>query len=105
MRVRADQRVRVNQSLSVAFGAENHARQPFQVDLMNDSCIGRDDLEFAESLLAPVKEGIAFAIALELQFVVAGQCVGTGVVIDLDRVVHHQFGRRQGIDRLRIASQ
>ena len=84
VRVGADERVRKNLRFSVLFVPEYHPRQPFKIDLVDDAGVGGNDLQFAECLLSPVQEGIALAIAFELQFVVAGQRIGAGVVIDLD---------------------
>ena len=47
---------------------EDHARQIFEIDLVNDAGVGRDDGQIAESCLAPAQERIAFFIALEFQF-------------------------------------
>ena len=99
------QRVGVEQGFAIVLLAENDPRQSFQVDLVDDPGIGRHDLELAKRLLTPVKERIALAVALEFEFVVPGQGIRRRVVIDLDRVVHDQFGRRQWVDRLGIAAQ
>ena len=99
------QRVGVKQGFTVVLLAENDAREAFQVDLVDDPGVGRNDLELAKRLLPPMQEGVALAVALEFEFVVPGQGVRRGVMIDLDRVVHDQFGRRQRVDGLGIAAQ
>ena len=99
------QRVGVEQGFAIVLLAENDPREALQVDLVDDTGIGRHDLELAKRLLPPMQEGIALAVALEFEFIVPGQGIRSGVMIDLDRVVHDQFGRRQRVDGLGIAAQ
>ncbi len=86
-------------------GAENHARQVLEVDLVHDAGIGRHDLEIAERVLAPAQERVAFAVTLELDACVVSQGVGIAVVVHLHGVVDDHFGGRQRIDLLRVAAQ
>ncbi len=72
---------------------------------MHDAGVGRHHFEVAERRLAPAQEHVAFAVALEFDFIVVLERVGRAVLIDLHRVIDDQFGRRQRIDSLRIAAQ
>src|ERR1700675_4006541 len=72
---------------------------------MDDTGIGRNDLEVAERRLPPTQEHVAFAVAFELDFVVVLQRVGRTVFIDLYRMIDDQFGGGQRIYSLRIAAE
>ena len=65
---------------------------------MNDAGVWRHHLEIVKCALAPTQESIAFLVALELDPVVQVQRIGSAIVVNLYRVVDHQFGRRQRVD-------
>ena len=68
VRVGSDQRVRIGSLLAaLARAGENYARQELQVDLVADAGVGRNDRQVLERLLSPAQEGVALAVALELQ--------------------------------------
>ncbi len=73
VRIRADQGVRIGRLVRAALVGKNNAREALDVDLMHDAGVRRHHLEIAESGLAPAQEHIAFAVALELYFVVVLQ--------------------------------
>jgi hypothetical protein len=86
---------------TVLLGAEHDAREVLQVDLVNDARAGRYDLEIVECLLAPLQERVAFLVAVEFDLRVEIERIRGAVVVDLDRVVDDQFGRRQRVDVFR----
>ena len=84
---------------------EDHAGQVFEVDLVDDPRVGRDDAEVVEAVLPPAEEGVPLAIALEFQLGVGRECVRRAGLVDLDRVVDDQLDRLEGIDLPRVAAQ
>ena len=84
---------------------EHGAGQEFQVHLVDDAGVGRDDLEVRKGLLAPAQEDVAFLVALELDGGVPGHGPRAAEEIHLHRVVDHQLGGRERIDALGIAAQ
>ncbi len=79
------------------FRAENDRRQVFQIHLMDDAGIGRDDTEVTERSLAPAEQHVAFAVALEFQLRVDAECIHGAELIDLDGVIDDQIGGHQRI--------
>ncbi len=88
MRVRADERVRVGLAAIVH---EHHASQVFEVDLVDDAGVRRNDLEVLEGALSPAQKRIALPVSLELEFGIAGECLPRPEHVDLDGVVDHQL--------------
>src|SRR5579875_252866 len=101
MRIRSHQRV----GIGLAVGYEHHLRQILEVDLMYDSGVGRHYPEIVESRLAPAQKGVALLVALEFEFGVLAKGGGITEIIDLHRVVDHQFNPLHRIDFFRIAAQ
>ena len=101
VRVGADERV--GERLAVAL--LDHAREELEVDLVDDARPGRHDLEVAEALLAPAEEGVALAVALELELDVAREGAARAEDVDLHRVVDHELDRDQRVDLLRVAAE
>jgi hypothetical protein len=100
--VGADQRVGIVHTPFRAVFLQHAARQIFEIDLMHDADAGRHDLEGIERLHAPFHELVALGVALEFHFHVEPQRIRAVVVIDLDRVIHHQVHRHQRFDDLRV---
>ncbi len=105
VRVGADERIREREALAVLRFAEDDAREVFEIHLMADARVGRDDFEVAKTLLAPAEEGVALDIALHFEVGVEGESARRAEFVDLDRVVDHEFGREQRIDFLRVAAE
>jgi hypothetical protein len=61
-------------------------------------------LEISERFLTPFKESISLAVSGELKSNIQLEGICGSEVIDLNRVINHEFGRLKGIDRVRIAS-
>ena len=79
--------------------------QVLEVHLVADAGVGRDHLEVVERLLAPAQEGVALAVALELELGVALEGAGLGEHVDLDRVVDHQLHRHERVDLGGVAAE
>jgi hypothetical protein len=92
MGVGADQRVWVSNLLSGDFGGEDYAGQVFEIDLVADAHARRDGGEVSKRRLAPFEEGVALAVALELEQRVGVVGRGRAELIDLDGVIDDQFG-------------
>ena len=101
MRVSADERV--GERLPVA-GLDD-AREVLEVHLVDDSGVRRDDLEVVECLLSPAQERVALAVPLELELRVAESRSRRRVLVDLDRVVDHELGRKLRVDAGRVAAE
>ena len=95
----------IRRALAVRFLHENHARQIFQVHLVNDAGIGRHDRQIAEGGLAPAQESIAFFVANEFEFGIELKRLGRAEFVHLHRVINHQLRRLQGIDQRGIARE
>ena len=74
------------------------ARQVLEVDLVADAVAGRDDADAGERLLGPFQEGVALAVALELDLHVLAQRVRRVVHVDVDRVIDDEIDRHQRLD-------
>src|SRR6185437_7974861 len=98
------ERVGIRERLAVRGLAENDAREILEIDLVDDAGVGRDDFEVVERGLAPAEEGVALAVARELELGVQLERVVLGEVIDLDGVVDDELDRLQRVDLLRIAA-
>ena len=103
MRVGAEERVGVRDGLPVDLLRENHAGKMLDVDLVHDARVRRDDLEIAERPLAPAEKGITLAVARELELRVEGKGVGATEIVDLHRMIDHEFDGLQRIDAVRVA--
>ena len=66
---------------------------------------GGTTLNSSNARLAPAQELVALAVALVLEFDVAGERVGGAEQVGDHRVVDHQLGRRQRVDLLRVAAE
>ena len=101
VRIGADQGVREHHVARPADPAE----QVLEIDLMDDADAGRHDLQALEGLHAPFQEGIAFAIALELERDVPAQGVGRAIVVHLYRVIDDQVDWNGGFDQPAVAPE
>ncbi len=72
---------------------------------MADAHAGRDGGEVAEGGLAPLEEGVALAVALELEERVGVVGAGGAELVDLDGVVDDQLGGLEGVELLGIAAE
>ena len=105
MRVGADERVGIGDQLAVDLGGEDDAGEVFEIDLVADAHAGRHGGEVAEGRLAPLEEGVALAVALELEQRVGLVGRGGAELVDLHGVVDDQLGGRERVDALGIAAE
>ena len=105
VRVGADERIRIGHWRPGAVTAldEHHPGQVFEVDLVDDAGVRRNDREVVEGALAPAQEGIALLVALELELGVALEGQPRSEHVHLHRVVDHQFGGNERIDLRLVA--
>ena len=101
----ADHRVRVGLQHPRVFPGENDARQVFEVDLVHDPPVRRDDLEIGKCVLSPLQKVVTLAVAVELERGIQVEGLPGTEVIDLHGVIDDQFCRLQWIDFFRISAQ
>ena len=86
------------------FDGADDAREIFEIDLVADARVWRDDAEILECGLAPAKEGVALDVALEFEFGVEAERLRGAEIIDLHGVVDDEFGGKERIDALGVAA-
>ncbi len=101
VRVGADERV--GERLPVP--CLDDAREELEVHLVADPGVRRHDLQRVERALAPAQEGVALAVALELELRVVPDREPACEVVDLHRVVDHELGRDERVDHARVAAE
>ena len=107
VRVRADEGVWVGKDQAVRAGrsGEDDAGEVFQVDLVADAHAGGDGGKVVEGGLAPFEEGVALAIALELERGVKVIGVGGAELVNLDGVVDDELRGLEGVDFFGVAAK
>ncbi len=105
VRVGADTGVGVRLQHSVDLTGHRDARQVLDVDLVDDSGAGRDDLEVVERRLAPAKELVTLAVALVLDVGVALERILGAEQVGDDRVVDDHLGGRERVDLPGVAAE
>src|SRR6185312_9462249 len=90
---------------AIALVREDDRREVFEINLMNDSGIGRNDAEVLESRLAPTQKTVALAITLEFEKRVRAERVLRAKLIDLHRMIDDQIDGDQRICKLRVGVQ
>ena len=90
VRVGADQRIGVGLRRALPpRGGEDHAREVLQVHLVHDAGVGRHDAETLERLLRPAQQGVALAVALELEVGVHLERGAGAELVHDHRVIDH----------------
>src|SRR4051812_48931564 len=67
VRVSSDQGIRIKRGRAWSVGHEDDASQVFKIHLVDDARIGRNDLEVAESALAPAQENVALLVSCKFE--------------------------------------
>ena len=75
-RVRVGAHERVGVSLASLLIHEYHARQVFEVDLVNDAGVRGNRTEIAERFLTPLQELVSLLVAVEFEVAIDAQCLG-----------------------------
>ena len=91
MTVCAYQGVGIGGALAGVILDEDYAGQVFEIDLVDDAGVGRDDGEVAESGLSPAEKGVALFVALEFEQRVHVEGDGGAEFVDLDGVIDDEF--------------
>ena len=102
--VGADQGVGVGLALTWRLTHEDYAGQVFEIDLVDDAGIRRNDGEISESGLTPAEEGVALLVALEFEQRVHFERVAGAEFVDLDGVINDQFDGLQRINQGGVAA-
>ena len=100
MRIRSDQRIREQYTVSLI----NDRRKIFQIDLMNDSRIGRNNLKIVKTVLCPFKERIAFVVSFKFALDVEIKRLIIAGTVDLDGMINDHVNRNVRIDRFDVSS-
>ena len=101
MRIGSDEGI----GISGAVFFKNDRREIFEVHLMDDSGVGRDDAEILERSLAPFEERIALLIALKFHQGIEVEGIGGAEFVDLHGVIDDQIHRDHGIGFFRIGAK
>ncbi len=72
---------------------KDNTSEVFEIDLVNDSGIRRDNAEIAESLLPPSKKRIPFLIPGKFQKGILGERTIRAECINLHGMIDYQVGR------------
>ena len=96
--VHSRHRVRTSHWCPVFLRAEYYLAQVFQIHLMADACVRRDDSKIAEGLLPPAQKCVALDITLVFYLGIETKGVRRAKVIYLNRVVDNEIAWRGGVD-------
>ena len=105
VRVGADEGIGKRLRLAVHGRVKHDAGKIFEVHLVANAGIRGNDLEIVQGFLPPAQEGVALDVALEFEFRVEREGHVRAELVDLHRVVDHEFRGQQGIHFFRIAAQ
>ena len=103
--IRAHHRVGKRLHGAVCLFGEDRPRKVFQIDLMHDASVRRDDLEIGKRLLAPTQKLVPLPVALKLQGRVSLRRVRCAEDINHDGVIDDQLRGGKRVDPVRIPSQ
>jgi len=99
----ADERVGVSEEGTIGlFFGKNATSEVLEVNLVNDADAWGDDAKGLESLLAPLKEFVAFAVTFKFVLHVEHEGLLGAVDVDLDGVIDDEIDGDEGFDELRI---
>ncbi len=104
VRVGADDGVGIGFVFIAALHAADDAGEIFEVDLVTDAGVWRDDFEILERGLAPAEKRVTLDVALEFEFGVEAKRLRATEIIDLDGVVDDEFGGEERVDALGVAT-
>ena len=102
VRVGADERVGIHE---IAVAAEHDLREVLEVHLVADPAVRREHAQRAERGLRPPQEGVALAVACELELRVLHERVGDARDVGDDRMVDDEVDRDARLDQARGAAE
>src|SRR3984957_13582627 len=85
VRIGANQRIGKGRPYAVFFCAEHHAREIFEIYLVANSGIRRDNLEIIETLLSPAQKAVALDVTLHFQVSIETERIRGSEPVDLHR--------------------
>ncbi len=100
MGIGADQRVRSGDTVL----DDDPLGKVLHIDLVADADARRNDLERLEGLHAPFHQGVALAVARELDLHIAAHRVGTAGDVGLDGMIDDKVNGNQRLDAPRIVA-
>jgi hypothetical protein len=99
----ADERVGVSEEGTIGlFFCKNATGEVLEVNLVNNADAWGNDAKGLESLLAPLKELVAFAVTFKFVLHVKHEGLLGAVDVDLDGVIDDEIDGDEGFDELRI---
>lgn len=101
VRISADARVRVEHAILF----EDDTCEPLKIHLMDDTVARWHNAEVAEGSLAPLEEGEALLVPVELDLLIAIFRVLSPGDIDLNRVVNNEVSLAEWVDLFRITTK
>ena len=104
VRVGAHQRVGVGGDAHPQGHGAHHPGEVFEIHLMADSGIRRNNFEIPERFLAPAQKCVPLDVPLEFKLRVQGERIGLPEAIYLNGMIDYQLGRKQRIDLFGIAT-
>ena len=105
VRIGAYEGVGVSVDLLAHDFGENPFREILEIDLVDDSRVGRHDTEVVQGFLPPAEKRVPLLIAAELEVGVDKERCLRSVLIDLDRMVDDEIDRLQRIDQSGVAAE
>jgi hypothetical protein len=76
----------------------DNTSEVLEVDLMDDTRTGRDNLEVVEGLGSPLQELEALSVSLEFHLFVNSSRFSSARRVDLDGVVNNEIDRHEGVN-------
>ena len=105
VRIGADERIGESEPRAVFLFFENDAREIFEIHLVADAGVRRDNFEILKTFLAPAQEGVTLDVAFHFEVGVEEEGAGYAELVHLHGMIDHEFGGEQGIDFLWIAAE
>src|SRR5579864_1111525 len=84
---------------------EDDTGEVFEVDLVDNAGVGRNDGEIAEAGLPPAEEGVAFLVALKFEERIHLEGVGGAELVDLHGVIDDEFDGLERVDQAGITTE
>ncbi len=104
VRIGADDGIGVSLHAASGRHGADYTGEIFEIYLVADAGVRRNDFEIFEGGLAPAEKGVALDIALKLQLGVETESIGVAEFIDLHGMVDDQLGGEEWIDARGIAA-
>src|SRR5207302_8417281 len=100
----ADKCIRISVVTTVLLINEYGLRDVFQVHLMNDSNVGRDNPAILKCLLSPFQEHISFAVSFQFAISIESESARSTELVDLHGMIDDKIDLLKGIDPPGVAT-